>query len=214
MEWHTEFKTTSKPATVFADDFYKRSKANEKLFRAAQNAGNRKRYDSAISYLHQLLKSDPVDFQAWTELATIYLLQQNLDQAEQGYLSALHQRPAFFLALLDLGRLYLIQTKFEKAIDVLTAAVRVKPETADANYFLGEAYLQAKRGSLAVGYFNAALRLAPQGMANVHLRLAALYNGAGMKDKAAAEYEQFLKTKPDYADRKKLEEYISANKKQ
>ena len=108
----------------------------------------------------------------------------------------------------------MIQTKFEKAIDVLTAAVRVKPESADANYFLGEAYLQAKRGSLAVGYFNAALRLAPQGMANVHLRLAALYNGAGMKDKAAAEYEQFLKTKPDYADRKKLEEYISANKKQ
>jgi hypothetical protein len=34
-----------------------------------------------------------------------------------------------------------------------------------------------------------------------------------MKDKAAAEYEQFLKKKPDYADRKKLEQYISDNKK-
>ena len=51
-------------------------------------------------------------------------------------------------------------------------------------------------------------------MAEAHLRLAALYHGAGLKDKAAAEYEQFLKKKPDYPDRKKLEQYIVQNKKQ
>jgi len=34
-----------------------------------------------------------------------------------------------------------------------------------------------------------------------------------MKDKAAAEYEQFLAKKPDYPDRKKLEQYIAANRK-
>jgi DNA topoisomerase IB len=34
----------------------------------------------------------------------------------------------------------------------------------------------------------------------------------GMKDKAAAEYEQFLKKVPDYPDAKKLKEYIDANK--
>ena len=45
------------------------------------------------------------------------------------------------------------------------------------------------------------------------LRLALLYNAAGMKDKAAAEYEAFLKQRPDYPDRKQLEEYISTNKK-
>ena len=50
-------------------------------------------------------------------------------------------------------------------------------------------------------------------MAQAHLRLAALYNAAGLKDKAAIEYEEFLKKKPDYPDRKKLEQYISQNKK-
>jgi hypothetical protein len=50
-------------------------------------------------------------------------------------------------------------------------------------------------------------------MAEVHLRLAALYNAAGIKDKAAAEYEEFLKKRPKYADRKKLEQYIVDNKK-
>jgi len=43
--------------------------------------------------------------------------------------------------------------------------------------------------------------------------LAALYNGAGLKEKAAKEYTEFLKKKPDYADKKKLEQYISRNKK-
>ena len=70
-----------------------------------------------------------------------------------------------------------------------------------------------KKGSLAVGYLNEALRLDPQGKADVHLRLALLYNGAGMKAKAATEYEEFLKKRPDYKDRKKLEQYIADNKK-
>jgi hypothetical protein len=48
-------------------------------------------------------------------------------------------------------------------------------------------------------------------MAEVHLRLALLYHRAGMKNKAAAEYQEFLKKRPDYVDRKKLEKYIAAN---
>ena len=51
-------------------------------------------------------------------------------------------------------------------------------------------------------------------MAQAHLRLAVLYNAVGMKDKAAEEYDAFLKKKPDYPARKTLEEYISKNKKQ
>ena len=63
------------------------------------------------------------------------------------------------------------------------------------------------------GYLNEALKLDPVGMADAHLRLAALYNGAGMKDKAAAEYEEFLKKRPDDPEKQKLQDYITANKK-
>ena len=62
-------------------------------------------------------------------------------------------------------------------------------------------------------YFYGALKLDPVGMANAHLRLAALYNAAGIKDKAVVEYQEFLKKKPDYPDKKKLEQYIAQNKK-
>ena len=102
---------------------------------------------------------------------------------------------------------------YATAITPLEQAVFVRPKSADANYFLGEGYLQIKKGSLAVGYLNEAIKIDPVGMAQAHLRLATLYNAAGMKDKAASEYEQFLTKVPDYKDKKKLQEYISANKK-
>ncbi|MGH9902129.1 MAG: tetratricopeptide repeat protein, partial [Pyrinomonadaceae bacterium] len=118
--------------------------------------------------------------------------------------------PTFFLALLNLGRVLMSQKKFEAAAETLTRAVEAQPRSAEANLLLGEAHLQMKKGSKAVGYLNEAARL---GRPEAHLRLATLYNGAGMKDRAAAEYEQFLSKKPDHPDRKKLEQYISEHKK-
>jgi tetratricopeptide (TPR) repeat protein len=113
---------------------------------------------------------------------------------------------------MNLGRLRMMQKNYEGAIEPFTAAVNVNATSADANYYLGEAYLQIKRGSKAVGYLNQAIKLDPVGKADAHLRLATLYNAVGMKDKAANEYEQFLKKKPDYHDAKKLKDYIEANK--
>lgn len=80
----------------------------------------------------------------------------------------------------------------------------------EANFLLGEAYLQLKKGSKAIPHFNEAARL---GRLDAHLRLGWLYNAAGLKDKAVAEYEEFLRKKPDYPDRKKLSEYIATHKK-
>jgi len=114
---------------------------------------------------------------------------------------------------MNLGRVRMMQKNFEGAIAPLSVAVEVKPASADANYYLGECYLQIKKGSKAVGYLYEALKLDPIGKAEAHLRLATLYNAAGMKDKAVIEYEEFLKKKPDYADKKKLQDYITANKK-
>ncbi len=212
LEWHSAFQT-EKAATVSAADFYKRSAANGKLFVQAQKAANEKKYDQAIGSLTEILKDDPQDFQAWTELGTAYLARPAWDLAEKCYVIAIQTRPGFFLANLDLGRLYSMEKKFGNAINPLRVAVKINPQSTEANYFLGEAYLQARQGSLAVTYLNEALRLDPQGMADVHLRLALLYNAAQMKDKAAHEYQEFLKKRPDYRERKKLEKYIADNKK-
>ena len=141
------------------------------------------------------------------------MLDQNLTEAEKAYVRAIEVRPKFFLALMNLGRTRMMEKNFEGSISALSTALQVKPTSADANYYLGEAYLQVKKGSKAVGYLNEAIKLDPVGKADAHLRLATLYNAVGMKDKAAAEYEAFLKKKPDYPKKKKLEQYIAHNKK-
>jgi Tfp pilus assembly protein PilF len=96
----------------------------------------------------------------------------------------------------------------------LEQSIKLRPNSAQANDLLGEAYLQLQKGSKAVVYLTEALKLDPDGMAPAHLRLAKLYNAAGMKNKAAEEYEEFLKKRPNYPDRKTLEDYITQNRKQ
>jgi len=211
--WSSNGPKPSKADAVSAVDQYPRNSANAALFTKADAAINAKDYDAADKLLKKIVTSDPKDFQAWTALGNVHLLQAKYSEAETEYLHAVDLHSDYFLALLNLGRTEIALKRYDVAADVLDRAVKLRPTSADANYLLGESYLQLKKGSLAVGYLNEALRLDPKEMAEVHLRLALLYHAAGLKDKAAGEYEAFLKQRPDYPERKKLEDYISANKK-
>src|SRR6266480_2484800 len=203
LQWR-DVSAAKKAAVIAAADKYDRQGKNAQMFRKATEAMENKRYDQASLLLQQIVENDPKDFPAWEELGRVNFIQKQFDNAEKAYLEALKAHPNYALVLLSLGRLRIAQKNFEGAVEVLTKAVKLQPESAQENYFLGEAYLQLKKGSMATGYLYEALRLDPVGMAEAHLRLAALYNAVGYKDKAANEYEDFLKKQPDYPDRKKL----------
>jgi cytochrome c-type biogenesis protein CcmH/NrfG len=213
LQWRTMRGGANKPGVVSAADLYPRSPANNLLYQRSTKEIDSKRYPDAIATLRELVAADPKDFPAWADLGMLYFVQKNFDDAEKSFSSSLTANPAYFPAAFNLGKVQLSKKNYEPAIASLETALKLDPKSAAANYFLGEAYLQIKKGSKAVGYLNEALTLDPSGMAEAHLRLAALYNGAGMKDKAVTEYEQFLKKKPDYPERQKLEKYIADNKK-
>ena len=120
-------------------------------------------------------------------------------------------KPDFILALINYGKLQLAQKNYDSSIEILTKAITIEATSADANHYLGEAYLGAKKGSKAVGYLNEAIRLAPIEKAEIHLRLASLYNNANLKDRAIAEYKQFLSKVPNHSEKKKIEQYILDN---
>jgi len=205
-------RNSSRPheGVISAADLYNRPAANQSRFEKAQSVVGKKRYDEAASLLKEIVDNDKLDFQAWTLLGSVCVLEDKTDDAEKAYLSALDAKPTFVLALIDLGKLRSNQKRFEEAIDPLTRAVEAQPQSGEANLLLGEAYLHLKKGSKAVPYLNQAANF---GHPEAHLRLGWLYNAAGLKDRAVLEYEEFLKKKPDYEDRKKLEAYIKANKK-
>lgn len=211
FEWKSKSAAAAKQpeGVISAADVYNRPAPNQSLFKKAQEAVEKKKYDQAATLLVRIVENDKLDFQVWTLLGTVHLVREKSADAEKAYRNALEVKPTFALALLNLGRLLATQKRFEEAIELLTRARESQPQSAEANLLLGEAYLQLRKGSKAIPYLDEAAR---QGRAEAHLRLAWLYNAAGIKDKAAAEYEEFLKKKPDYPDRKKLEEYIKAHK--
>jgi Tfp pilus assembly protein PilF len=210
LEWRgAPGSRPAKPGTIAADA-YPRTPANRSLFDKALDAAKKKSYAQAVALLRQAVENDPKDYEAWTELGTQQFNSGAGDDAEKSFARAAEEKPTFILPWLNLGKLRLARKDFGGAVEALTKAVALTPPSAEANYQLGESYLQLKRGSKAVPYFTAAIRL---GKSDGHLRLATLYNAAGLKDRAAAEYEQFLLKNPGHPDRKKLEQYIKENKK-
>jgi tetratricopeptide (TPR) repeat protein len=200
------------PGVISVRDAYaERSSTNQRLFERASAAAKANRPDEAIKLFNELLASDQNDFVAWTEVGTLHFTAKKNSEAEKAYKRALELRPDFAIALVNLGKLYLSQNKLDQAIETLTKAVEAEPNSPEAHHFLGESYLQARRGSLAVGHLYKALELAPIEKAEIHLRLAALYNAAGARDRAAAEYKAFLEKVPDHAERNTMEKYIKDN---
>ena len=212
LEFRWKAPARAAAGVLAVGDDYKRTNQNRALYQRASNEINSKNFTQAIATLRAVVEADPKDYPAWTDLGMVYFLQKDLEAAENSYTSAVQAKPDHLAALVSLGRVRLARKNNEGAIEPLETALKADPRSATANYFLGEAYLALKKGSKAVGYLNEALKLDPVGMADAHLRLGALYNLAGYKDRAAAEYEQFLLKKPDYPERKKLMDYIEANK--
>ncbi|HEY6231335.1 MAG TPA: tetratricopeptide repeat protein [Pyrinomonadaceae bacterium] len=214
LEWRPNpADREAKAGVVSAMKHYERSAAHGSMFDKAENSMKEKDYSRAITLLREIVAVDPKDFEAWTELGTAYFLKHNSADAEQAYLRAIEQEPTFTLAFVDLGKLRLEQKNFEGAIEILTRAATLPPPSAEVNYFLGEAYLNLKKGSKAVAYMNEAIKIDPIGKAEIHLRVAEIYDNVGLKDLAALEYEKFLAKRKDYPEKKKLQKYIAQNKK-
>ena len=199
------------PGVLSAADSYDRSKQNATLFDKAMKEMKKNELSKAVETLRSVVEADPKDYPAWNELGMVYFIQKDFEAAANSYAKAIELKPDYVTALVSLGRVRLTQKNNDGAIQVLDTAVKADAKSATAHYFLGEAYLAVRKGSLGVTHMNEALKLDPVGMANAHLRLATLYNNAGAKERAAMEYNEFLKKKPDYPEAQKLRDYIVAN---
>lgn len=192
---------------------YARSPASREKFSQAQAELAKGNLKLASDLLNAVVAADPSDYEAWTELGTVEFQREKPKDARKAYERAVELKDDYLPSHLNLGKLLLSEKQYQSAIEPLAKAVELDPSRAETQYLLGEAYLGVKKGSQAVVYLYEALRLDPDGMADVHLRLARLYDGAGYKDRAAAEYEQFLQKRPNSSQKSDLEKYIARNRK-
>lgn len=213
LDWRQLKGVHNVPAGVIRADAYVRTADADRVFDNAMSAIRENKPAKAIELFQEVVRKDAKDYVAWTMLGAIFHSEKRYQEASAALSKSLELRPQFTLARVNLGRVHMSTKDYTKAIDELTKAVESDRNSADANHLLGEALLQIKKGSLAVGFLNRAIEIAPIEKAELHLRLAALYNAANVKDRAAAEYKAFLKKVPNHPDKKKFEEYIKENSK-
>jgi Tfp pilus assembly protein PilF len=211
INWADKRSSKDQPGVLSARHVYERNKSNQKLFDRVLDELQAAKSDSAAKNLKVILEDDPKDWAAWALLGNIHFNSSRFEDAEKAYDRAVELKSDYMSALIGGGRTGLNLKKPEKAIEILKAAYAIEPNSADVNHYLGEAYFQIRKGSLGIPHMNRAIEIDPNGKADLHLRIAALYNVAGAKALAANEYKLFLQKRPDYPDRQKMEKYIAEN---
>lgn len=164
--------------------------------------------EKAIEIVKEIVAIDPQDFIAWAKLGSLYAALNSLTEAETSFKHALSVRKDYVPAMLNIGILRAVQNQHAAAVEIFEHAVAADPTFARSYRLLGEAYFQVRRGSDGLSALDETLRIDPQGMAECHLLKARLYDLAGAKDLASAEYKAFLAKVQDHPDKKQFERYI------
>ena len=187
---------------------------NEKTAEHYRNAAafeNDKDLKSAILEMRKVVEIDPNDFIAWALLGTLQFENKQLEEADASYRKSLALREDYTPAWINVGKLRLAQKQPEAAIEIFKYAAALEPEDAKIFRLLGDTYLQNRQGTLGAQALNHAIRLDPIGQAECHLQLAHLFQLAGAKDMAVAEYKKFLDKVPNHPEKGKLEKFIKEN---
>nr|AUN37253.1 TPR-repeat-containing protein [uncultured bacterium] len=199
------------PGSVSAKYFYPPNEKTADLYKKAAEAARAEDRSGVVRILKEITAADPADFVAWGELGSAYFRQNDFQQADAAYRHSLELKVDYSPSWINIGQLRMAQKQYEAAIEILKHAVELEPDSAKAFRLIGESYLQVKKGTLGAEALNTAIKLEPIGMAECHLTLAHLYDLAGAKQMAAAEYKNFLSKVPDHPDKKKFESYIKEN---
>lgn len=199
------------PAVVSAKFTHPVNPKTTDLYKKTVEAEINKEPAKVIGYLKEIVAIDPEDFIAWAKLGAWHFAQIAYPEADAAFRKSLELKVDYTPAWVNVGQLRTTQKQYEAAIQILKHAAGLDPTAARTFQLLGEAYLLARQGTLGAEALNTAIKLDPIGMAECHLQLAHLYQLAGAKAQAAAEYKLFLGKVSDHPDKKKFEKFVKEN---
>ncbi len=151
----------------------------------AMIAGQR---DEGVRQLQAAIDRDPVNSEAYRELAAAYVQSGRLSDAEATYKRAIQLRPNFWLGYLDSGTFYYSQGRYKDAENALNAAARLTPDNYLVLRNLGGVQMALGEWADAEHSFLEAIRLRPGG--SVYSNLGTLYIFIGRYADAIPVLEQ------------------------
>jgi Flp pilus assembly protein TadD len=144
------------------------------LLKDAKLAFKDKQYSMAEAKYAQLLKLDPKNAAALTDLAVIQLQLSQLDDAERAVKQALELTPENAYSLSVLGHVKFQQAKYDEALDIFSRAAILDPQSYDIQNYLGVTLSQKGQRLAAENALRKAIELKPNSP-EAHHNLAMIY---------------------------------------
>jgi len=182
-------QTSRKPAPSPAQDDV------SALLKTAQDALDRKDFDSAAKSLKSAVASQPDLVAAWFDLAYAETRLHQNDEAVKDYQRAVELQPGLYPARLNLGILLIEDHHPDAAAEQLAKAVELKPEDARARLYYARALNLAGKPELAAQQFQEVLRLDPA-QASAHYDLAQIELQQKHYEEARASFEKAAQLDP------------------
>ena len=156
-------------------------------------------FDGALDGLSQIARLTPDDPGPLIEQARIYLMLNQLDEAQALAAQAVEVAPESPEANATLARVFDWQGRFEEAIDLGLDALELDPENVYTLAVLGEVYTDVGNWIVAESYLNDAAALEPENELVLRNR-AWLAELQGNYEEAIALYEQAVAVAPHRFD--------------
>lgn len=182
--------------------YYKTTSSN-------QNLRNRKDelYSQAMGYFLAAIRLKPGYVEAHVNLASVYLSQNRLADAEDEVSRAIRLAPSDSGALAVKGEWLVLSHRSDEALPYLKRAIKMNPGSVTAHYYLGVAQIDRNELDAALQNFNTTLWLQPDN-GNAHYQMAQIYEKQGNGAAAVEHYRKALASKPELTEaRLKLADY-------
>lgn len=124
-------------------------------------------YEKALEEFQMVLdKGDPLNekdkkvmAKALAAMGEIYLIQENLDKAQEYFKQSLEYYPEDEVTAYNVGEIYFSHQQMDLAIEYFNLAAEIKPDWSDAYLKLGYVYLNQAENDKALMYFEKFLDL-------------------------------------------------------
>jgi len=196
-----EMEAAAQTRSPTAERFFRRaleSDSNylETKYQFARYFENNGDYNTALSFLQQVLRKDPLNVRAHARLGMIYYYMKDTDMALRSYQTALALNPFDYNTLYNLGELYRTQMNDnETALAMFVKALEYNPSHSDANYKAGLVCVENEMFKEAIRYFEASMEGDRKNIRRL-LQLAAAYERINDRVTALSIYKEITDIDP------------------